>query len=369
MNIDSGPAREYRETVEQEYCKVIIELLNQQEQFEIDQILAEGLPTAKRDELENSSVWEKLHGTAHVIEREVCLCILYYLRKAQHIYNQQMSLVGQAILDYERTRLGLTQATADTINQVLSPGRPLPPPTDQKRLDQYYQHLFIALQRDRSAFNPQQRDVIPLKPATQAELKLLQRVLEIPERDIPPAEMLWTERGINYIRLWELLNRKAWKAANEETLARLIEAGGQPERDLETIDVGRIPLVDLQTIDALWAKASNGRFGFKAQLKLWQEANADPSKPVDFETFGKLVDWRRNNSWIGYSFTDFSDNAVRGHLPTFPLVGWWCWARMESLMKRVETAFAVERTQPAAGSTKPQMTVLLNEQLDESAAA
>jgi hypothetical protein len=388
MSIDSVPAREYRDLVEQAYCNAIVKLIQEKhDRFEISQIVPQALSAAQRDELENSSIWDKLNGAAPAIEHEVCLCILYYLRKAQHIHSQQMSLVGQAILDYERVRLGLAQSTVDAINRVIMPDRKAsPPPTNQKKLDQYYQHLFTALQRDRSGFKPGKRDVIPLKSATQAELKLLQRVLEIPDRDIPPAEMLWSECQTNYILLWRFLDQKDWKAANFETLKRLLEASGQPKPGetetvetikIETIDLERIPLVDLQTIDGLWSKASNGRFGFKAQLKLWREVDAGPDKGREFENFGKLVDWRRNNSWISYSFADFSDNAARGHLPTFPLAGWWCWARMALLMKQVEAAFAAEKSQPEAPSieletAREAMQVninQLNQRLNKSAAA
>lgn len=361
---DSATALHYRSLAEKVHCKQVVALLHQAEQpFELETLLTveklmASLPQPLRKELETSSSYTKLgEAAAEVIGQEVCHCILYYLRKAQHIRSQQISLVGQAILEYERHRLGLSQETAAEINQAVSPMIPLPLPTDSAKLEKYDQHLFKALQRDWPQFSLQlnglpQRREIPLKQSTQAELRLLQRILEIPDPEVPLPELLWSGREINYIRLWRLLETKQWQAANRETLICLVRAGGKPKPDLDkldvdqlplqTVDVERIPLVDLQTIDLLWSQASSGRFGFKAQLQIWQEINPASDQPADLAAFGKRVDWRRNNSWIGYSYTHFSLGAVPGHLPMFPQAGWWCWARMAPLIQRVKLLVLLE---------------------------
>jgi hypothetical protein len=367
---DSATAHNYRSLAEKVYCRQVVALLDQVGQsFEPEDLLTvgklvESLPHPLRKELETSSSSAKLGPIAtEVIKQEICHCLLYYLRKVQHIRHQRISLVGQAILEYERHRLDLSQETATAINQAVSPAIPLPSPTDSAKLEKYDQHLFQALQRDRPQFRKQptglaNRSEIPLKQSTQAELVLLQRILEISDREVPPPELLWSGRDINYIRLWRLLDARQWQAANRETLICLVRAGGKPTADLDelavdhlplqTIDVERIPLVDLQTLDLLWSQASGGRFGFKAQLKLWQEINPTSDQKADLAEFGKRVDWRRNNSWIGYSYTHFSLGAVTGHLPTFPQAGWWCWARMEPLVQRIKQLVLMEELSQVA---------------------
>ena len=331
----------------------LVELLKVKlEHFDLEQFLAQGMPKESQDALTNRFGRYRLEETAAVLKREVCHCLLYYLQVALHIRDQKITLVGQTILERERLRLGLMQATADQINQVVLSALAVRAETDSAKLDRYDLALWQAIQQDCHLFDHHQRDSIPLTAVSQAELRLLQRWMEIPDSEIPPANRLWTERGTDYTKLWRKLKRQDWRAANEETLNLMRINSGKAERDLEMIDVQRIPLMDLQTIDQLWSEASNGRFGFRVQLKLWREVNLDSNQPTDAETFGKLVDWRRNSTWIDYEFIDFSLAAARGHLPTFPLIGWWCWARHKPLMDRV-ASFAMSQ-QLTAAPVEPQ---------------
>lgn len=322
----SNALQEYRLVVEQEYCKVIVNLTaSTLEQLQVGQLIDQGLSNARRTAIDDQFSRYNLHSTDKFkVELEVCHSLLYYLQEVRHIQKQQIMLVGRAILEHERTRLGLSQKTAEAINAlILAKTSPNPLVSDPHKLEQYDQHLLQAMQRDGSL----------LKETTQAELKLLQLVLGIADRDIPPAEKLQSAKGINYIRLWRLLKKQDWKAANEETHQRLVEAGGQEQRDLRLIDVERIPLIDLKTIDCLWSEFSNNRFGFSAQLSIWETATPD------LDAFGKQVDWRRNNSWIGYDFIDFSLSAARGHLPAFQHMGWWCWVGgMAAILRRTAAA-------------------------------
>lgn len=335
MTIDALIIREYREAIEQAYCMTLIDLISaMQEQFDLEQFVAQGLPKESQDALINRFGRYRLEETAEVLKREVCYCLLYYLQMALYIRDQKITLVGQTILESEQLRLGLMPSTASEINQVILPSLVTRAEPDLAKLARYDAALQQAIQRDCHLFEHHQQDDVPLTPASQAELRLLQRWLEIPDSEIPPANRLWTARGTSYTQLWRKLKQKDWRGSNEETLSLMRINGGRSERDLELIDIQRIPLLDLQTIDQLWYEASSGRFGFRVQLKLWREVNPDPSH-TDTEAFGKLVDWRRNNSWIGYEFIDFSLEAAKGHLPTFPLIGWWCWARHKPLMERV----------------------------------
>jgi len=350
MTIDTLILSEYRKAIEQAYCITLVDLIRvKQEQIDLEQFVTQGLAKEVQDVLTNRFGRYRFDETAEVMKREVCHCLLYYMQLALHIRDQKIALVGRTILEREQLRLGLMQASVDAINQAILPALTLPVEMDSAKLERYDAALQQAILQDCRLFDGTDRENIPLTAASQAELRLLQRWLEIPDSEIPPANRLWTERGTDYTKLWRQLKRKDWRAANEETLNLLRINSGKSERDSEMIDIQRIPLVDLQTIDQLWDEASNGRFGFRVQLDLWRQVNPDPRQPSDTETFGKLVDWRRNNVWINYEFLDYSLTAVRGHLPAFPLIGWWCWARHKPLMERVAALTAVRQI----ASTRP----------------
>lgn len=333
--------QDYRREAEKQYGLAIVRLITLgKEQLQAEELYHSGLTQGQRKALEQKlstrynnpeDAKSKIDG----IEREVCHVLLYYLQTVIFVRNQNISLVGQAILENEQKRWNLDPETAAAINAIIlrdQGGKP--EPDYSQKWDQYYQLLFKAIQRDS----------IPLRENTQAQLKLLQLQLGIPESAIPLPEMLQSGRGVNYIPLWQFLKKQDWKSANGETLRCLVEAGGQQERDLQLIDVGRIPLADLKTIDALWCRFSNGRFGFSVQYDIQQKTTRElqeSSKPLDWEEVGRRLDWRRNNSWIDYDFMDFSSDAVRGHLPTFPYIGWWCWVGgMEALLQRLDAPIA-----------------------------
>jgi hypothetical protein len=104
-------------------------------------------------------------------------------------------------------------------------------------------------------------------------------------------------------------------------------------------DINFCPCRDLQTIDEFWTTQSAGQFGFSVQSHLWNMIEGDVEK------FGQLVGWRSNNSWVDYEKNIFVakpdssyslNNAPYGHLPVFPLTGWWCWmGGMKMLMERL----------------------------------
>ncbi len=317
-----SPLRDYRLAVEQEYCDVIVQLLKAgQEHLRVEDLIKTGLPNAKREVLNHQLGRYQLDSiTAFTVELEVCHSLLYYLQEVRHIRNQKITLVGQAILDHERVRFGLTCNSANAINAILLiQAPPILPSINVQALEQYDQHLAQAIQQEGI-----------LSKEIRAELRLLQLVLGIADHELPPPEKLQTERGINYIPLWRLLKQKDWKAANQETYRCLLLSSGRKERDTQVIDIERISLRDLQTIDLLWQEFSNGRFGFSVQLSIWR------ATMPDLECLGKELDWRRNHSWIGYDFVDFSLDAAKGHLPILPHVGWWCWVGgMTSLLDKV----------------------------------
>jgi hypothetical protein len=134
--------------------------------------------------------------------------------------------------------------------------------------------------------------------------------------------MTWNTQEISvpaqYERLQKLLVAGEWKVADQET-ARVMKG---EKGFLNDDDIKNFSCEDLRTIDQLWVKYSNGRFGFSVQKNIWLECGGK----VDYETECKLGDrlgwrvmwmrgWFRGWIWILYKDLIFSIKAPIGHLP------------------------------------------------------
>lgn len=79
---------------------------------------------------------------------------------------------------------------------------------------------------------------------------------------------LSSEKGVDYTRLQDLLKAGQWQQADRETKSAMLKAvGGVLEGGLSFKSIKNFPYTDLLTIDRLWVKYSNGRFGFSVQKK------------------------------------------------------------------------------------------------------
>ncbi|MBW4543469.1 MAG: GUN4 domain-containing protein [Symplocastrum torsivum CPER-KK1] len=145
---------------------------------------------------------------------------------------------------------------------------------------------------------------------------------------------LSSERGVDYTRLRDLLAAGKWKEADEETFAVMLKAAGrETEVWLNIESIESFPCIDLCTIDSLWVKYSDGRFGFSVQKRIWESVGGTPD--ADYETgcrFGEYVGWcvkcspTAFGSWTFYDYDDliFSLDAPNGHLPSGDIVyGLW----------------------------------------------
>jgi GUN4-like len=148
--------------------------------------------------------------------------------------------------------------------------------------------------------------------------------LPTPQPDIE----LKLAKVVNYDQLEQLLKSGKWKEADQETAKKMLEVAGRTkERWLDIDSIDNFPCEDLRTIDQLWVKYSNGRFGFSVQKKIWLEVGGK----VDWETEDKLGDyvgWRKNGSWMRYDNLTYSLQAPIGHLPMVVGLrspGFWPW--------------------------------------------
>ena len=153
--------------------------------------------------------------------------------------------------------------------------------------------------------------------------------------------------GMDYRKLRDYLAQEKWKEADEET-ARVMLAVAKQEKEgwLDDKSIDNFPCEDLRTIDQLWVKYSNGRFGFSVQKRIYQSFGRTRDYNSDiWEKFGDRVGWRTGYDWRYYKNINFDKKAPEGHLPTNIKgrsieVGmyrsWFVW-EVERLFSRVET--------------------------------
>ncbi|MBD1872890.1 GUN4 domain-containing protein [Nodosilinea sp. FACHB-131] len=118
-----------------------------------------------------------------------------------------------------------------------------------------------------------------------------------------------------------------WPAADAET-RRILDPWIHPRGDILSPPLAtNIPPEVLQTLDQLWVEASDGRFGFSVQQKIWAEVRA--ANPVDSavaaKAFGDRVGWTRPagmedptfiaGEWLTEQEINPSLDAPVGHLP------------------------------------------------------
>ncbi|MEG4105391.1 serine/threonine-protein kinase [Microcoleus sp. S13_C5] len=143
----------------------------------------------------------------------------------------------------------------------------------------------------------------------------------------PPPDSLKSAQGVDYTRLRDLLATGEWKDADQETFKVMLKAARrEKEGYFNTESIENFPCDDLRTIDQLWVKYSQGRFGFSVQKKIWLEIGGK----VDYDTECKLGDrvgWRKRRKgrkgWLEYDDLTFNLEAPRGHLPSCARVFAW----------------------------------------------
>ena len=119
-------------------------------------------------------------------------------------------------------------------------------------------------------------------------------------------------RAKRYQRLEHFLQNEEWEEADNETYRLMITAIGKEEGQGFTPDeLLNFPCDELLTIDGLWVKYSNGRFGFSVQKDIYLSkeigGTADGKYHEEaFWNFVEKVDWKSIN---------FDIASPKGHLP------------------------------------------------------
>ena len=132
----------------------------------------------------------------------------------------------------------------------------------------------------------------------------------VPTQYIVELQLL-SERRVNYTPLQTALINQNWQSANQLTSNFLLDLAGQKQRGyLTASDTQGLPCLDIQTVDFLWLKFSQGRFGFSTQAEIWR--NLKGKNYDDSLRFEQQVGWNQPQPIFDLV------SAPPGHLPLRP---------------------------------------------------
>ncbi len=164
-----------------------------------------------------------------------------------------------------------------------------------------------------------------------------------PSASIPEVE-LSSETGLDYSKLRDFLAAGKWREADIETARLMLKITHQESRGrLSISSINNFPCTDLRTINQLWVKYSNGKFGFSVQKEIW-ESFGTQSFYLTYEKLGDRLGWHSIIGWTNYDNLIFNvEKAPQGHLPAmWAMSGNWVWFMelgklFSALRKRLKT--------------------------------
>ena len=144
----------------------------------------------------------------------------------------------------------------------------------------------------------------------------------------PTIEPLPSDVKVDYSLLRDFLAAKDWKSAEQETTKVMLQAFGLSNGKLRAEQVDRFPCKDLQTINSLWTRYSDGYFGISTQKSIWQGLRG--SRNVWKETASKIGWLTQSGSLIPGKDVTYDLTSPRGHLPFLEILS------TEKLLLRAE---------------------------------
>jgi len=299
-------AQRIRETVDQLNAK------KQPKEQQSQQLLAQGAAGQKAEQ-------ERLKYR-QVVEQKVN-------QGSFQVNQNRFSVPARKALDLLSHQLGIATDTTQTIEVEVT-----------ETLREYYRKLQ---EYERTIQDTLENEGYPLSESTRIALRDYQTLLNLQDEDVQKIEfnILYEndnasfEIDIDYRHLLDLLKAKKWQEADEKTYRIIIKVSQRTEQGyLDLEDIENFPCVDLQTIDRLWVRFSNGCFGLSIQKRVWKECNnhSPESKAwhecaESLNKFGEIVGWGEYHSW--FSTREENLNLVPvvslrsplGHMPTSTL--------------------------------------------------
>ncbi|MEB3343698.1 serine/threonine-protein kinase [Okeania sp.] len=173
---------------------------------------------------------------------------------------------------------------------------------------------------------------LPLLPSVRSLVgRFVPKIMTLDENELISAV------GVEYGKLQYLLAVQKWQEADRETWGVLCDALRKRRKSyLFPYDIDNLPCEDLLTIDRLWVKYSQGKFGFSVQKQIYESVNEDYGK------FCSRVGWLSYNLHFRDRGFKFRSWAAVGHLPSRIWVGgdkWWI--HLEVMGKKLDKCFFV----------------------------
>jgi len=165
----------------------------------------------------------------------------------------------------------------------------------------------------------EEKDLQELKQ-TQEQIKKRVASIQLADEDIN----IYSE--LSFLLNNENLDNETWEKADRETINIIFNLTDSQDESFSGYkdDFNKISCLDLLKIDLLWLKASNNRFGFSVQRKIWlkklrvERLEENQFRNVkNLQHFGTTVKWYENNELLkNRDYYNFSLDAPYGHLPS-----------------------------------------------------
>ncbi|AFY79361.1 GUN4 protein [Pleurocapsa sp. PCC 7327] len=157
-----------------------------------------------------------------------------------------------------------------------------------------------------------------IKPYPEQISSLSEQVSQLEER------LMLVSDVHRYGKLQQDLASGNWFEADKETVNVILDVAGKPIEELTPEDIRNFPCNAIATIDLLWLRYSQKRFGFSIQLGIYQTLGGNLETTLEqdrklIEKLGERVGWRENNRWRKCDKLDYSPNAPVGCHPS----RWW----------------------------------------------
>lgn len=182
----------------------------------------------------------------------------------------------------------------------------------------YIKAACLALLGDQESAIANLREAVRLDSNSSQQLAKVDSSFNDLREDERFKELMESSVGVSYALLKQYLKQKQWRNADQETARVMKEViqkvTNSTEINRETLSM--FPCTDLHTIDLLWWQNSEGRFGFSAQKRIFEESSKDRN------IFGTKIGWRiqdTDGNWFWLSNAQFTYNSrimPNGHLPT-----------------------------------------------------
>ena len=132
-----------------------------------------------------------------------------------------------------------------------------------------------------------------------------------------------------YFELAYYLQTQQWEAADQETYSLMQTVGDRSQKGyLNLDDIRNFPCADLQVIDQLWVRYSNGKFGLSVQKEIYLNCGGKADYQYYWEAerkWGEVVGWRfEDDSWgLNAKYYEKSGHLPQLYVLDIAMAGGW----------------------------------------------